>query len=348
MLAADTTLTRKTTAMDVAMDLLNEVSPAAIMGTDGSPEGILSALKDRPRQPSIYLRDEFNGLIEAMSHKEYMAGLAEQLTKLYDGKQIKRLLRKEEIAIRDPRFIIFAAGTKTKMQMLLNEEHINSGFIPRFIFITAVADPSRVRPVGPPLKVNDDIRGKIKEELINVDMQYNSPRMVVLPDGKSTANLRPDFDATLTPDAWRRYNLLEITLTNAALETGLAHLTPVYDRLAKSTLKAAILIAASRQLDGGTVTVSLDDVVHAIYYCRHWHTYASEMVNGIGKSQDERMIDSIVDFVINAGPLGVGRSDILRKFSLDAKRGELLLTTINQRRLVFVSSFGGQPRYVGK
>lgn len=348
MLVADTTLTRKTTAMNIAMSLLDEVNPDAIMGTDGSPEGILSAMKDRPKKPSIYLRDEFTGLIEQMAHKDYMAGLGEQLTKLYDGQNLKRLLRKEEISIRDPRLIIFAGGVKTKMQMLLNEEHVNSGFIPRFVFITAVADRDRVRPVGPPVKVTYEERNLIKDELINIDMQYNSPRMVLMPDGKSTASLRPEFDASLTPEAWERYNQLENTLTNAALDTGLPHLTPVYDRLAKSTLKAAILIAASQQLDGGSVTVEEKDIVHAIYYCRHWHVYASEMVNGIGKSSDERMIDAIVDFSIQAGPMGVGRSDIMRKFRLDSRRAELLLTTINQRRLLFLSSFGGQPRYVGK
>jgi hypothetical protein len=344
----DFILTHNTTAMNIAMSLLDEVNPDAIMGTDGSPEGILSAMKDRPKKPSIYLRDEFTGLIEQMAHKDYMAGLGEQLTKLYDGQNLKRLLRKEEISIRDPRLIIFAGGVKTKMQMLLSEEHVNSGFIPRFVFITAVADRDRVRPVGPPVKVTHEERNLIKDELINIDMQYNSPRMVLMPDGKSTASLRPEFDATLTPEAWERYNQLENTLTNAALDTGLPHLTPVYDRLAKSTLKAAILIAASQQLDGGSVTVEERDIVHAIYYCRHWHVYASEMVNGIGKSSDERMIDAIVDFSIQAGPMGVGRSDIMRKFRLDSRRAELLLTTINQRRLLFLSSFGGQPRYVGK
>lgn len=348
MILADTTLTRKSTAMDISMELLSDVSPDAIMATDGTPEGILTALKDRPKQPSIYFRDEFTGLLDAMTTKDYMAGMAEQFTKLYDGKQIKRLLRKEEIRINDPRFIMFTGGVKTKTQNLLTEEHVNSGFIPRFIFITAVADRSRVRPVGPPININLEAKAKIRDELIDINFKYNSPRMIVMPDGKTTAHLKPDFEVVLTPQAWQRYNDLEETLTNAALDTGLPHLTPVYDRLAKSTLKAAILIAASEANgEHDQITVELEHIIHAIYYCRHWHVYASEIVNGVGKSQDERTIDQIVKFVEESGSIGVGRSDIMRKFRLDSRRAELLLTTINQRRLLFINQFQGQPRYVG-
>lgn len=348
MILADTTLTRKSTAMDIAMELLAEVSPNAIMATDGTPEGILSALKDRTKQPSIYFRDEFTGLIDAITNKDYMAGMAEQFTKLYDGKTIKRLLRKEEIKITEPRFIMFTGGIKTKTQALLNEEHINSGFIPRFVFITAVADPSRVRPVGPPIQRNQDEKTKIKDELFQIDLNYNSPRMIVLPDGKTTAHLKPEFEISLSGEAWARYNILESTLTNTALSIGIDHLTPVYDRLAKSTLKAAILIAASRQTEpSDNVVVELDDILHAIYYCKHWYVYANEIVSNIGKSNDERTIDKIMEFVLDASVGGVSRSDIMRAFHLDSRKAELLLTTIVQRRLVFVSHFSGQPRYVG-
>src|SRR3990172_8775230 len=214
MLLADTTLTRKTTAMDIGMDLLYEINPDAIMANDGSAEGILTALKSRARRPSIYLRDEFTGLLQAIAHKEYMAGMAEHFTKLYDGKSIKRLLRKEEIIVNDPVFIIFAGGIKTKTQNLLTEEHINSGFIPRFVFLTAVADPTRVRPVGPPAVVNLEDKQKIKDELFDIYDFFNRERLILMPDGKTQAHIKPDFDARMTPQAWARYNKLESSLTN--------------------------------------------------------------------------------------------------------------------------------------
>ena len=95
MILAETTLTRKTTAMDIPMDLLAEVDESAIMATDGSLEGLFTNLSMRPKKPSVFLRDEFSGLIDAMTKKDYMAGMPEMLTKLYDGKFQRRLLRKE-------------------------------------------------------------------------------------------------------------------------------------------------------------------------------------------------------------------------------------------------------------
>lgn len=348
MILADTTLTRKSTSMRIATTVLDEVMPNAVVATDGSVEGILSALRDRAKVPSVYLRDEFAGLLEAMTHKDYMAGMAETFTKLYDGDSLKRVLRKEEILIKHPVFIMYTAGTKTRIQNLLNESHIDSGFIPRFVFVTAIADPTRVRPVGPPAPINVEDRRKITDELFNLNFRYNSPRLVIMNDGQSSSNLKPEFDAELTPEAWARYNKFEKTLTDTALEAGLNHLTPVYDRLAKSTLKAALLIAASCQGDDtSTVVVTEDDIIHAIYYAEYWYKYANEIVNSIGDTQDERIIKQIADFVTSTGELGVTRAEIMRRYKLDSKRAELLLSTMLQRQTIILSRGGGQPRYFG-
>lgn len=347
MILADTTLTRKSTAMDISMTLLDEVSPDFLLSNDGSPEGILSAMRNRPRRSSIYWRDEFTGLLDQMANKDYMSGMLEHLTRLYDGKNIKRLLRKEEIEVRDPIFIILAGGTRTKTQELMTEELISSGFVPRFVFITAKADPSRVRPVGPPKPIDTEKKSRIRNELFDIYDFYNRERLIMIGEAQREAHLKPDFEASMTPDAWARYNQLEDTLMHAAIDTGLSYLTPVYDRLAKSTLKAAILIAASQVSDQGSVVVTEEDLIHAIYYCRFWQEYVSEVVNGIGKTADERTIDRIVEFVKATEGASVGRSDIMRMFRLDSKRAELIMSTIVQRRLVRVVQIGGQPRYVG-
>src|SRR5258706_2767616 len=306
----------------------------------------MNALKNRPRKASIYLRDEFTGLIDQMTNRDYMAGMAEHFTKLYDGKSIKRILRKEEVIVKDPIFIIYAGGVKSKTKQILNEDHISSGFIPRFIFITAVADPSRVRPVGPPQVVNMEAKNKIKEELFDIYDFYNRERLLLMSDGKTQGHIKPEFECIMTTNAWERYNKLESTLSYVALESGIDHLTPVNDRLAKSTLKAAMLIAASRCKDGNNVIIEEEDVVHAIYYCKYWHEYVSDVVQGIGKSADERMLDAIVEFVTKGGTLGLPRSEIMRHFRLDAKRMELLMTTAIQRKVIRIS-LGKEPRYIG-
>src|ERR1700760_4045683 len=132
MLLADTTLTRKSTAMELAMDLVMEADEDTLMATDGSLEGMMTALAARDNIPSVFMRDEFTALMDQMHKKDYMAGMPEFLAKLYDGKPQKRLLRKEEIKVKRPRLIIFAGGIKSKMMRIVHHEHVESGFLPRF------------------------------------------------------------------------------------------------------------------------------------------------------------------------------------------------------------------------
>ena len=342
MLLANTTITRKTTSMNIAMSLLKEVDSEAMMATDGSLEGLLVGLRDRPSRPSIFLRDEFTGLLEAIAHKDYMAGFAEQLTKLYDGDSLKRLLRKETIDIRDPVFLMYVGGTKSRTQMLLNEEMVMSGFLPRFIIISAEPDLNSIKPVGPPIQLDIEARDLMKNELIDMFSHYS--RTTEIKRNGSVVGYAPyEFNVVLTPEAWSRYNELESMMTKAAIEGGLDHLTPMYDRLSKSTLKCAMLIAASRQR-GDKVVVELADLLHAIYYSKGWHAYASEIINGIGKPYDERLMMKILETIRNATH-GVTRSELMTMFMLDSKKADLVFGTLEQRRTIFRVDIGTEFRY---
>src|SRR6185295_16082845 len=125
MILADTTLTRKSTAMDLVMDLLLEIDTDCVLATDGSIEGLMTSLSMRPGRASIFLRDEFSGLLDAMVRKDYYAGMAETFTKLYDGKFQKRILRKDIIEVKDPVLIFFAGGIKNKTMSLVTHEQVS-------------------------------------------------------------------------------------------------------------------------------------------------------------------------------------------------------------------------------
>lgn len=343
MILAGSTLTRKSTSMRIAMSLLNEIDDRTEMATDGSMEGILVGLRDRSNVPSIFLRDEFTGLLDAIAHKDYMAGFAESLTKLYDGDNIKRLLRKETIEITSPIFLIYAAGIKDKTQMLLNEEHIMSGFIPRFVFITGDVRLEDIHPTGPPRNVDFVARELLITELRDLYETYVAPKAMIK-NGRTVGAMPVTYDAVLTEEAWLRFNLFERVMIDTAQSTGLGYLMPVYDRLCTSTLKAALLIAASRQRAKTTVEVTKDDILHAIYYATQWRKYASEIVNGIGKSSDERLIDRIYT-TIRDSRMGVSRAELMTMYRLDVKRADMLFTTMTQRNMIYVIEVSGQKRY---
>jgi hypothetical protein len=329
MILGDTTLTRKSTAMDMAVDLVMEVDQDVVLATDGSVEGLLQQLEARPKRPSIFLRDEFSGLLEMITRRDYYAGMAEVLTKLYDGKMQKRVLRKETVTVRDPILLILAGGIRNRVQSLLTHEHVSSGFIPRFVFITAESDTSRIKPLGPPTARdvgNKDVLIREMEEL--VDFYGQSKKIAIRALGESISS-NQGFYAELSPEAWSRYNKLEADLVSCGLSSEKPDLmTPLFDRLAKSGLKGAVLIAAARQRDERVVVEEID-ILHAIRYVEQWRAYAIEVVNGIGKTVFERDLDKILQAVIRRP--GIGRAQLMQSYHLTAQAANQVFDTLQQR-----------------
>lgn len=339
MILADTTLTRKSTAMDIGIDLLGLVDQDSILATDGSIEGLMTGLQGRSRRPSVFLRDEFSGLIEQMTKKDYYAGMMETLTKLYDGKMQKRILRKETLTIINPVLIIFAGGIKSKVQSLLTYEHISSGFVPRFIFITAESSTARMQPLGPPSARDYAGRDELVSEMEELIAHYVVPGEAQKVPGGFAQPQNKVWDAELTPEAWARYNKFEQDMMQAGLDSERPELmTPLYDRLAKSTLKAATLLSASRQRGTG-VTVEESDIVLAIKYCRDWRNYANDVVNGVGQTSHEREIQKIFNAI--ASNPGISRSRLMQNYHLTARQADAIFGTLEQRSMI-------TPNRVGK
>lgn len=339
MILADTTLTRKTTAMDIAVDLIIEIDSDALLATDGSIEGLMTSLSLRPSRPSIFLRDEFSGLLESMTKKDYYAGMAEVFTKLYDGKMQKRVLRKEILEVRDPRLILFAGGIKNKVTGLLTFEQVSSGFMPRFIFITAESDVTKLKPLGPPTDLTQNNKHVILDEMRDLASHYQQTTMLELKNvpGKIESPLM--WDAMMTPEAWIRYNELEFKM----LEVGTASefrsdvLTPTYDRLSKSILKAAVLLAASRSR-AEQIVVELDDILRAIHYGEQWKIHADDVMANIGKTTYERQIVNIHKLVWRKP--GCSRSQVMQHYHLNAKVTTEIFQTMEQRGLIVLRRTG--------
>lgn len=326
MILADTTLTRKTTAMDMAMDIVVEIDSDALAATDGSVEGLLKTIATRPRQPSIFLRDEVTGLLEAMKRKDYMAGMLETLTKLYDGKYQKKQLSKQTVELRDPVLIMFVGGIKQRVFELLDYEYINSGFLPRFCVITAESDLSRMRPLGPPTDRSRESHDALTERFRSMHTFYNPP---MTPDQLVSQS----WDVTLTPDAWMRYNQFEADMTEIGVKSAAPDLmTPVMARLCTSGLKAACLIAATRLEP--EIVVNVNDLLVAFSYVETWKSHAINVVANAGKTAHEKKMERIYEAITDAGNEGILRSRLMQLFRLDAREAGNVFDTLEQRGLI--------------
>lgn len=334
MILADTTLTRKSTAMDMAMDMLLEVEPDAILATDGSIEGLMTSIASRPGRPGIFWRDEFSGLLAAIKTKDYLAGMGETLTKLYDGKYQKRILRKETIEIRDPIVILLAGGIRGKILELMDSEHVSSGFAPRFIFVEAESDIRNFKPMGPMTSSQDATKDHLINELQTIKDRYSSEMTIKL--GDQTVKQPAVFNAYLSEEAWDRYNKLEREMLQYGLDSGAPELfTPTMDRLAKSTLKVAVLLAAARQTpEDGKVHVELTDILRAIMFAEKWRSWASDVIANVGKTISERKLDQILAGIRRHPSIGITRSKLMQNYHLTARDADWILQTLDQRGLI--------------
>lgn len=340
LILADTTLTRKTTAMDIAMDMILDIDSDCVLATDGSIEGLLTGISTRPSRASIFLRDEFSGLLEMMTRRDYYAGMAETLTKLYDGKFQKRVLRKEIIEIRDPILIVYAGGIRTRIYELMDYGYVTSGFIPRFIFISADSDISRLKPLGPPTDKNVAARDKLLETFRELYDYYTGTQTVKI--GEKEIEMPKKWDASLTPDAWVRYNKFEADMLQVGLDSDRADLmTPTMDRLAKSGLKMSVLLAARRMEP--EVVVTEEDVVRAFYYIERWSVFTLDLITNIGKTTSERLLERVYRS-IKAQP-GITRSALMQNHHLNARDADLVFNTLEQRGLVNKEKLGRGTRY---
>lgn len=337
MILADTTLTRKTTAMDIAMDIVTDIDSDAVLATDGSIEGLFGSLSMRPGRPSVFLRDEFSGLLEAMTKKDYMAGMAETLTKLYDGKFQKRVLRKEIIEVKEPVLILFTGGIKTRIMSLLTTEHVSSGFMPRFVFISAESDISKLKPLGPPTEATLGRRDYIISRFAHIQAHYKKEQTFSI-NGKVQVAGPKKWDVSLTPDAWFRYNQFESAMLELGIESlQAAIITPSMDRLSKSGLKVACLIAACRKLED-EVVVEEQDIVKAFYFVEKWREYTLQLINGIGRSTNEREMEKVLHSITKAP--GVTRAEVMQSYHLAAREAEMILLTLEQRGMITRNKFG--------
>lgn len=344
MILAETTLTRKSTAMDLATDLITDIDGSVIMATDGTVEGILEAMTVRPNMPSMFVRDEFSGLLEAMGKKDYLSGMLEGFTKLYDGKLYKRALRKETVEVRDPIFILFAGGIRSRILSLVGHHHVMSGFLPRFCFVTAEADFNRIKPLGPPTIETSSARDALL-------IRFKDIKVANTPSLKSEILFESRYNlATLTPDAWRRFNEIDEVIQNIGFNSSMEDmLTPMMARLAISGLKAAVLVAASRNtLPDANIVVEERDIIKAFSFVEQWKQHAIQVVMNAGKSPMEKNIEQIYEFIGTFGVDGVSRPNVMNKFRITAKDANNIFETLNQRGLVEVFKRSGTTIYVQK
>jgi hypothetical protein len=346
MMLAGTTVTRKSTSMDLAMKLLDDVKDDYLMATDGSPEGILTELSLRDGKPSLFHRDEITGFMSQISGRDYLAGMLESFTRLYDCKREKRILRRETIEIADPYLVFMAGGIKTKMEELITMEHIRSGFLPRFFFVTGSTTSDQIRPIGPPDKRKDEYqetrRDKIVNELWRISKYYDKEeteaQVKIGGIVKVSKPKQKKVYLEATEDAWNRIRALKDDAIVMGENSPAPELyTPIYDRLSNTIIKLSILLAGADLLE----VIEERHVVKAIYLSQEWLDAVIDFAKAIEQAPEmdrfEKRIDKIVYYIRTQDPYGVSEQEIMKKFRIRKKDTADIRNTLVERGFIHVT-----------
>lgn len=347
LVLGDSTLSRKTTAMRMVTDIITEIDAELLMSTDGSAEGLVSALSNRPNQVSIFFKDEVTGFFDSINRKDYLAGLPELLTQLYDVPSfLSRTLRKETITVSYPYFVFFGGGIRDKVFSLVPESFVLSGFLPRFLIVCGETDRDRLKPISPATREEWSERENIINRLRTLHARINE-RVAIEIAGQVTTIPRQS-EIKLTSDAWSRYNEIEVLLRDAAFDSHLHDVAlPTFTRLSTSILKMAMLLAVVRQGepdDKNHITVEAQDIDEAAYYGAEFGKHAISLITVAGTTFSEKQIQ-IVMSAIKRTP-GILRSELMQRHRLKARELKEIIDTLDQRGLVTIKPVGrGQSYY---
>jgi len=348
MILGDSTLTRKTTAMNMATSFLTKIDPELIVATEGSIEGLLGALSTRPNKTSIFHRDEISGFFEAIKKKDYLAGMMETLAALYDvPPYFTRRLRKEVITIESPSFIFLAGGVRNRVFDVIQEQDIISGFIPRFLVVSGYRGKEslhELRPTGP-LTDKLDTKRSVLQVMI-ADLYENYAADVTMKVGGEKMQVPPVISAIASQDAWERFTEIERGMLEAALDSSFAQLAlPTMDRMSKSILKMAVILAASRQEPkDGCIGIDTDDVINAAYYGHKWSKYSIDLIMNAEKTYSEKKLEKVHMYLLD-NPQGVTRSKLMKDSKLMKRDLDEIVVSLEDRGLIRSAKVGGTLWY---
>jgi DNA-binding transcriptional ArsR family regulator len=335
LVLGDSTVTRKSTSMRMAMDLVSSMEKELILATDGSVEGLLTGLSNRPNRVSVFFRDEVSGLFNMINRRDYLNSMPEVLAHLYDVPQAySRLLRKETIRIESPAFIFFGGGITDRVYSCISEEWIESGFMPRFLVVTGDFNWFEMRKFGPPTGTSEAKHAELAEHL--ADLYENYATEVTIKIGGEKMTMPPRIMAMPTEEAWERMGAIDLILSKAAHESMVGNIAhPTFNRLTHSIIKMAVILAASRQTPDpktNEITLTEDDVINAAWYGQKWGRHSVDLILRSGKAQREKDLDKVLSKI--ADNPGVQKSTVMQHLHLSKREADDQLGTLEERGLI--------------
>jgi len=317
-LLGSTSITRKSTAKDIGVDLLTRVLPRALLSSKTTPEAFAEQLQDRPRQSSLWAVDEFAALLVQFQRRDYMTGLVDVLLELYNGVDEYTYSRtKKPVIIRSPHLSVIGCAADTVFDAL-HLHDIESGLLPRFAIVMPESKPSRL-----PFFESGDEDTAARNNLVS---QLNKLCPKRGEDGQVIGAPREVRFQPQTLDVIDQF----------AKEQEERHTGAMFRRLMPMVLKVAVLsaVGAFRLTIGNDIIVTAEDASAAITVVSRWTRFAGAFMERLSESKTEVLVRRASEFMRTRKNPTVARRAVARRLHVDSRLFADVERTLLDRELI--------------
>lgn len=335
LIVGPSAISRKSTALHIANDILQRVNVGLLGPNDFSGEGLWTFFnvcpeKDKKkkmtpdeliaeqylvqsmtdeRKPGALFFSEFGGMMKNFQ-KDYNAGLKQFLADLYDNSGFKkRQLSNGKLAIINPYLTVAAASSSDWFEKSISAGDIGGGFLNRFIYFIDYgrSDTDWKSPLE---RRSKDV--KKRQELID--------HLKSLDQMKGNHSIIFNEEAKLMFNTWAKEldDLFKLFIQN---ENEGQKSNPLFARKTLQALKISCLLALSREVSLGSALqapeVTLEDVNQAIDCVEFFDTASKSYLQSLVKPTTVNSISERLEFVIkNRGTEWIDRTTLCKKAKL--------------------------------
>lgn len=347
MVLGSTTLSRKSTTKNLMLNMIERLETENYqydLGSKFTAEGLDEALRRNANRSALLHRDEIQSFMKEADAKPYLQGVKGELTELYDGKVSGKLRAsgdKNEQVRKGSRvaMVLFTMGIRDQLAKYLTLEDFQSGFLTRFIYVTAES-PERtkesdyVAQADPhEAKKGDPVFDALVERMVEAREHW---------EGWADPTERT-IPVLCTDEAWARWNKFISEALDAAEGTEKSQVVEAAaSRLSNSILKCATLLAMWDMED----EVSLKHMLAAINYCGSWFEHMVSMADSITASAWKRRQDELAAFLVTHGGESTWAA-AYRNFKADMKPREFfdLVQALEEAGQVAIRN-DGKKKYI--
>ena len=284
LLLGPSSVYRKSNSLKHAEMLVEEVVPAALMSTPGSPEGFVQDMGLHWESGALWVEDEFASTFQRF-RKPYYADIRGWMLRMYDGFSISRRNRTKKTKqgdvadvdiVRNPALTMLTGATPDRLAEMSNRDDIEDGFWPRWITVWPRSRPP-FQLIGPPSQRANTLRNTLRNTLGVLHEQ----RLGVVNGA---------VQGILSAEAWPEAEKHERRLTEAAGKDEVNG--AFYGRAITRIFKVAALLALVEDVEGkGNVTIHPHHLADAAALVDRWLADMLRFAETVGLNEFEKQLD---------------------------------------------------------